>query len=50
MKETDLHLYRPARDWSDTTIVSIPAESVRQLDIEEGDILEIGIKKQEQNE
>ena len=45
MEETDLHLYRKARNWAGTMIVSIPAESVRQLEIEKGETLEIGIKK-----
>lgn len=45
MEETDLHLHRKARDWAGTMIVSIPAESVRQLEIEHGQTLEVGIKK-----
>lgn len=45
--EQGICLYRKARDWSDTTVVSIPAESVRQLDINEGETLKIQIQKTE---
>lgn len=47
MKESDLCLYRQARSWSGTTIVSLPAESVRQLEIEEGETLKVEIRKAE---
>ncbi|MFB6214182.1 MAG: AbrB/MazE/SpoVT family DNA-binding domain-containing protein [Candidatus Nanohaloarchaea archaeon] len=47
MEGSQLHTFRTARNWSGTTIVSIPAESVRQIGIEDGEKLEIELKKAE---
>lgn len=43
--EAELCLYRKARKWSNTTIVSIPTESCKQLNIEEGTPLKIQVTK-----